>query len=363
MITRVPETGVLVLNEDSAAGRPSGAIKSGMNVRADDWNALINTLNYLNAEHGTIVAATNPLVSSVGLATRTLRFRAKPRTNCVARLWIIGVSGSSGNTVVEVRAPESAASPNKTVYAAGFARKGTFSRPPTFVIEDVADPSAEELSISFECTDPNGMVVYHVECLELPRRLIGDTADDIGAVHQQTVAPGQSIQNRGTVEGVNGGFYSLAGIARAAEYAAVNARRASLFAWGVAEESATFYSSTSPFTWMLSPVLARKIETAETQRAVIVAVRAEITGTGGELTVAAESGDSAVITADGTGVTGDSPPWYFAEIEVDVDDHDNASYGQTGREIGDYITMTFQAVTGGAIKITSVCIYEKDDVA
>lgn len=363
MITRVPETGVLVLNADSESGRPSGAVKSGMNVRADDWNALINTLNYLNADHGTIVPATYPGVNISGTGTKTLRFYSIPRPNCIARLWIVAAVGGSGDSTIEISAPADAVTPNATASIASLLRTGAFSRPPVFAIEEVADPAEQELSIAIECTSSNGAVVYQLTCIELPRRFLGDTADDIGAIQPQTVAPGQRVQNRGTVESVNGGFYSLAGIARAAEYAAVNARRACLFAWATAEEDVTPYTSTDPFEWTLTPVLARKIETAETQRTVIIAMRVEVTGDGGTIDVDVESGDSVTITADGTGVAGDDPPWYFAEIDVDVDDHDNASYGQTGREIGDYITLTLTAITGGSIAITSISVYEKDDVA
>lgn len=353
MITRVASQGFLAQGDT--------AILNGVNVRSDDWAGIVNTLNWLNACGGTLVCAHTPSISESGTDTKTLRWRVKPRGYVVARAWVFHAAGSTGIAEIEVRAPASSVAATATIRAPALTSPNALTGVPFIVIEEVADPSEEELSISFTPVS-GGALIPTVQCIELPRQSLGETAVDVAAVHPQTLAPGQRIQNRGTVHAVNGAMYSVAGVARASEAAAINARRAALFSWSVAEEDATAYSSTTPVTWALTRVLARKIDVAETQRVVRVAVRCEITGGGGTIEFQAESGDTVTITADGTGVAGDEPPWYFADLEVDVDDHDNDSYGQTGRLGGDLLGIEYAAVSGGSIKITSVHIHEYDDV-
>jgi len=357
MISSVPNNGSLTLTADSLSLRPSVSVKSGMHVRGDDWNAAINTLMFLNGYLGTVVAAHNPIVSEETTDVKTLRYRIVPRANCIARLWILGMTGGALTSTIAVRIPESAVSANATFTLPGFINSAAWTRDPVFVVEEVADPTEQEISISF--TPTAGMIVHSVQVVELPRQFLGTTSRDIGATHPSSVAPGQRIQNRGTAEGVNGGFYSLAGIARSAEEAGNNARRAALFAWSAAEEDVSPYSSTSwsdVFTG--TPILGRKRDNGDATTIVRIAVRAEITAGGGDVRFTMQSGDTATITADGTGITGDDPPWYFGTIEIDCDDFGEDGYGQASRPTGDIVSIDYRAASGGTIAITSILLME-----
>lgn len=332
----------------------------GANVRAGDWSKLVALLQHLNGGNGPLVTAHFPYTVVSSGQTRTLRWRAIVRPNALARVWIVSMVGTTVGSTVEVRAPEDSSSPTTVRLPSAATNAKALSQPAFAFVETVADPDSLDLSIAFACT-AGGCVVYSVACYELPRRYLGVTDRDLGAIQQVSVAPNQVVQNRGTVEGIDGGFYSLPGINAAAEIACrENARKSSLFSYSSPEEATTPVSNGDTTTFVPVMMIARKTETAQTQRTVALLIRATITGDGGTFTATAESGDSVTITIDGVGGFLDDPPWYIAALEIDVHDHDEVAYGQPSRPYGDHVTFEVEAAAVGTVSLTSIEMFENE---
>jgi hypothetical protein len=266
---------------------------------AQQWNDTAQAAMWARAKGAVLVPAMDPQLEIKTTAEQILRFRVKPRSSAIERIWTLVVylapAATFDTTEVEIRCPATSG----TLLTAS-ASQATRSMPIVYT-ETLSAKSATELEISVGIAVPgadasSAVYVSLVSCREQDRACLSEDATDVPTLIE-TVRVGEPI-GQGT-------RISLGGVM--ASIAAMDARRVGLLHYvspaGTSRLSAVLASLLACPVYVQAPKVGR---TATTQ-SVRWAAYAAMSSGGGSGTVRLTTTTSAV--TDDITVTSATPAW------------------------------------------------------
>ena len=313
-------------------------------VSTRTWQALAGCSNYVRGKGAMLVPWTFADVQITSASTETFRFRVKPRTSAVERIWGFLVTASSSGYTVDIKAPASGTAVVFDVIPTAD------DIVPYFVTETLASKSGTEAEINCSIKATGGTVnVVGICCYEQDRPLLNEDATDMG-VDQPTLAAGQPI--------IASTYESLAGVANTVlNGSKIDGRRVGLLhaTWGDTGVSRTTASYQDMLT-LPAPVLAAKRYRTDTTADVSINVYAKVAaGAGGNVRFTAASGDTHTFT-----ITNTTAAWQTSNVlTVDCEDVDSADGRQTAASPSwDTIQVAFQGDGTNALTVYHWSVWE-----
>lgn len=323
-----------------------GLIRVASPVSTVTWSQLAGLGNWVRGKGAMLVPWCSPDVSVTSAATEIFRFRVKPRTSAVERIWGFLVAASSAGITADLKAPTTGTAVTVNALAE------TDFLVPYFVTETLASKSGTEQEINCSVKANGGTVrVVGICCYEQDRPLLNEDATDLG-LDIPTCGAGQPILV------TSAGYESLPGVYDVVKSGtSLDGRRVGLLhaTWGDTGVTRT----TASFADMLAlpaPVLAAKRYRTDVTATVKWSVYAKVAGgAGGQVRLTADSGDTDTIT-----VTGTTAAWATAStLIVDCEDMGSADGRQTAATPAwDAIQIAHQGDGTNALTVYHVSVWE-----
>lgn len=325
---------------------PSRVLVGNPVAAPQQWTDVAHEAMWCRAKGAQLVPGIAPMTEIKSTGEQVYRFRVKPRSSAVQRVWQVIVYMEQGDTFltseVEIRAPATTG----TLQSATASSASSFS--PITYVETLASKNATEAEISIGIAVPGAdatslVWVSLIACREEDRACLSEDATDV-PVLIETVRPGEPIGG--------GTRISLAGVL--ATLAAMDARRVGIYHFAipapVTRLSATPTALLAAGVYVQSP----KVNRSETTHAVKWAVYAGMSAGGGGGTVAIATAGSSV--ADSVSVTSATPGWVDGgTVSILCDD-----FSQDDGQVDDLLTITYAGDGTRSINLYSVSMWVED---
>lgn len=297
------------------------------------WQGGAYLANYLRGKGSMLVPWSFASRTISASATETFRFRVRPRSSAVQRIWMLQLrTTASAGVTAEV------ASPSGGTAATYAVASSLDARVPVVYTENLASKSSVEAQIEVTIKASGGAVIVEgIACYEQDRPLLNSDSTDYGT-DVVTLATGQPI--------FDGSNVSFGGVMDA--LANADARRVGIFHWtlgdGVATQTAATYI---PLMDLAVPVLAQKAARAATTAIIKWSAYARMAaGTGNIRVTTTASGVSDVAS-----ITGASFAWTTARsITIGCDDMASSD----GRQSSTWDDLQIE-IQGNGVNALSVC--------
>ena len=313
---------------------------------AQQWTDVAHAAMWCRGKGAMLVPACSPMEIIKTTSEQVFRFRIKPRSSAVQRVWNIVVqtqaSATFTTTALTIRAPAATG----TAQAATASGSGTLT--PIVYVEDLASKNTTEAEISIGITSPgadasSGFIVATIACYEQDRPVLSEDATDVPTLIE-TVRPGEPIGS--------GTRISMAGVL--ASLAAMDARRVGIYHFSVATPVSRL--SATPADLLSLPVYVQgpKVARAATTQSVKWAVYAGMSAGGGGGAVAISTAGSSV--SDSISVTSATPAWIDGgTVSILCDD-----FTQADGQVDDAMTITIAGDGTRSINLYALSMWVED---
>jgi hypothetical protein len=310
------------------------------------WTDVAQAAMYVRGKGAVLVPACAPMTEIKTTAEQVYRFRVKPRSSAVQRVWSIVCYQASGGvfteTTVNVRAPATTG----TLQSATATSASALTE--IRYVETLSSKNATEAEISIGIACPGAsasgaVFVAMISCREQDRPVLTEDATDV-PTRIETVRPGEPI---------GGGSYTSLGGALAS-LAAMDARRVGIFHY--ASSTAISRTSATPANLLAigAYIQGPKVNRTATTQSVRWAAYAGMSSGGGSGAVTIATSASGV--SDSVAVTSATPGWIDGgTVSILCDD-----FSQSDGQVDDLLTITYRGDGTRSINLYSVSMWVED---
>lgn len=322
---------------------PSRVLVGNPVAAPQQWTDVAQAAMYLRGKGAVLVPATAPMTEIKSATEQVYRFRVKPRSSAVQRVWSVVCYQEAGGvfteTTVEIRCPATTGTlQTATATSASALNEIRY-------VETLSAKSATETEISIGITCPGAnasgaVYVGMIACREQDRPVLTEDATDV-PTRIETVRPGEPI---------GGGSYTSMGGALAS-LAAMDARRVGIFHWATPAPTSRVSAVAADLLAIGAYIQGPKINRTATTHAVKWAVYAGMSSGGGSGTVSIATSGSGV--SDSVSVTSATPGWIDGgTVSILCDD-----FSQDDGQVDDLLTITYAGDGTRSINLYSVSMW------
>ena len=352
-----------VLISPPRPGSPGAApatVRNGIAVSGRDWAWLALAVNFCRGRGCVLVPAHDPLLTVAASTSVTLRFQTYRRYPSFQNLWLVRMHRPAGgvddDASVGVKVPSGGTTQTQYV-SSPYAQESLFAIVETGVTQVEGEAA---LSIDIANNSPTiALVVDQVECVEMPRVLLGGGSDsgEHGA-DQDTCRGGDPMfmntAGRSLGGVIEGYFFGLD----------AQTTRGALFSWAVPDGSALSTASTTDVDVLQPtgsatgnpkvPVLASRGPFGVATRTVQIRARLKVSGAGvgGRVRFTDVNGNFGDCTCT-AGTT--SFAWYSGTLVIDAEDL-STSDGRVGG-VNEELSIVFKNTgTAGTVYCSGLAV-------
>lgn len=323
---------------------PDAVLTGNPVAAAQQWTDVAHAAMWCRGKGAVLVPAIAPMTEIKASTEQIYRFRVKPRSSAVQRVWSCIVYLDSGDTFtsteVQIRCPA-------TTGTLQSATASSASRYTEIVYTEIlASKNDTEAEISIGITVPaasgsSAAWVSMVSCREQDRPVLSEDATDVPTLIE-TVRPGEPI-GQGTRISMGGVLASLA---------AMDARRVGIFHWANGSSPVSRLSAVAADLHKIGAYIqAPKVNRTATTHTVRWAVYAAMSSGGGSGTVTIATAGSGV--SDSVSVTSATPGWVDGgTVSILCDD-----FSQDDGQVDDLLTITYAGDGTRTLSLYSVSIW------
>lgn len=322
---------------------PSRVVAGAPVAAPQQWTDVAQAAMWCRGKGAQLVPAVAPMTEIKGTGEQIYRFRVKPRSSAVQRVWSAVVymapSATFTSTEVQIRCPATT----------GALQSATASAATRFTeilyTETLASKNDTEAEISIGITVPAAAVgsevyVSMIACREQDRPMLSEDATDVPTLIE-TVRPGEPI-GQGTRISLGGVLASLA---------AMDARRVGIFHWVSSTAVSTSSAAATDLLSIGAYIQAPKVTRTATTHQVRWAVYAGMSSGGGSGTVTIATSASGV--SDSVSVTSASLGWVDGGlVSILCDD-----FSKADGHVDDLLTITYAGDGVRSINLYSVSMW------
>lgn len=321
---------------------PTRAVVGAPVAAPQQWSDVIAAAHWCKGKGAQLVPSVCPNTEIKSASEQIYRFRVKPRTSAVERIWRITVELTGtvafATTEAEIRCPATTGVLlNATASTASGFRQITY-------VETLVARSSTEQEISIGITVPGatasgGCFVRMISCYEQDRPFLVADATDV-PVSPETVRPGEPI-GLGTYTSLGGVLSTIAGM---------DARRVGIFHWASPSAVSRLSASPTDFFDVKPYIQAPKLNVGATTGTVRWAVYAAMSSGGGtgNVTVSTTSGAS-----DSIAVTSTTAAWIDGgTFDIYCDD-----FSAVDGQVDDVLSIQWNSDGTRSIQVYSISIW------
>lgn len=322
---------------------PARALVGNPVAAPQQWTDVAHAAMWCRGKGAQLIPAIAPMTEIKTTAEQVYRFRVKPRSSAVQRVWSIIAytppSATFTTTEVQIRCPATTGTLQSATVSQG--DRGT----EILYTETLSAKSDTEAEISIGIAVPGAdasspVYVSLIACREQDRPVLSEDATDVPTLIE-TVRAGEPIGS--------GTRISLAGVL--ASLAAMDARRVGIFHWAspapVSRSSAVATNLLAIGAYIQAPKVSRSATTQQVRWAVY----AGMSSGGGSGTVTIATSGSGV--SDSVSVTSATPGWIDGGLVSVLCDDFSAVDGR----VDDLLTVTYAGDGVRSINLYSVDVW------